>query len=73
MLRASGLMRLAEGHGVAHEDFLKNYQGSELDPRSQRRTGTIAPGNIVPAIVVAMLAMDLKERVLTNSRGGRNL
>src|SRR5258707_2219334 len=26
------LMRLAEGHGVAREDFLKNYQGSE--PRS---------------------------------------
>src|SRR5262245_37839619 len=25
------LMRLAEGHGVAREDFLKNYQGSELD------------------------------------------
>ena len=27
------LMRLSEGHGVAREDFLKNYQGSELDPR----------------------------------------
>ena len=27
------LMRLAESHGVAREDFLKNYQGSELDPR----------------------------------------
>src|SRR6266536_4695202 len=26
------LMRLAERHGVAREDFLKNYQGSELDP-----------------------------------------
>ena len=26
------VMRLAEGHGVAREDFLKNYQGSELDP-----------------------------------------
>jgi RNA polymerase primary sigma factor len=26
------LMRLAEGHGVSREDFLKNYQGSELDP-----------------------------------------
>ena len=25
-------MRLAESHGVAREDFLKNYQGSELDP-----------------------------------------
>ena len=26
------LMRLSESHGVAREDFLKNYQGSELDP-----------------------------------------
>jgi RNA polymerase primary sigma factor len=26
------LMRLAKSHGVAREDFLKNYQGSELDP-----------------------------------------
>ncbi len=27
------LMRLAESHGVSREDFLDNYQGSELDPR----------------------------------------
>jgi RNA polymerase primary sigma factor len=27
------LMRLAESHGVAREDFLKTYRGSELDPR----------------------------------------
>src|SRR6516165_8096177 len=27
------LMRLAEGYGVVREDFLRNYQGSELDPR----------------------------------------
>src|SRR5450830_414155 len=27
------LMRLAESYGVAREDFLKHYQGSELDPR----------------------------------------
>jgi RNA polymerase primary sigma factor len=26
------LMRLAESHGVAREDFLKNYRDSELDP-----------------------------------------
>src|SRR5262245_19722953 len=26
------LMRLANSHGVVREDFLKNYQGSELDP-----------------------------------------
>ncbi len=27
------LMRGAEGHGVARDDFLKNYQNSELDPK----------------------------------------
>ena len=27
------MMRLSESHGVAREDFLKNYIGSELDPR----------------------------------------
>jgi RNA polymerase primary sigma factor len=32
------MMRLAESHGVAREDFLKNYFGSELDPRCRRRT-----------------------------------
>ncbi|MBV8791753.1 MAG: RNA polymerase sigma factor RpoD [Pseudolabrys sp.] len=26
------LMRLGERHGVARDDFLRNYQGSELDP-----------------------------------------
>jgi len=26
------LLRLADSHGVAREDFLRNYQGSELDP-----------------------------------------
>jgi len=27
------LMRLGESHGVARDDFLKNYQNSELDPK----------------------------------------
>ncbi len=27
------LMRLAESHGVARDDFLRNYQNSELDPK----------------------------------------
>jgi hypothetical protein len=27
------LMRLAESHGVAREDFLKKYRRSELDPQ----------------------------------------
>ncbi|MFV0280845.1 MAG: RNA polymerase sigma factor RpoD, partial [Rhodoblastus sp.] len=35
------LMRSAEGHGVAREDFLKNYQGSELDPKWMLRVGKL--------------------------------
>src|SRR3989440_1336770 len=36
------LMRLAEGHGVAREDFLKNYQGSELDPQWLNRVSKLS-------------------------------
>ena len=36
------LMRLAESHGVARDDFLKNYQGSELDPRWLIRVSKLA-------------------------------
>jgi RNA polymerase primary sigma factor len=36
------LMRLAESHGVAREDFLKNYQGSELDPRWFNRVSKLS-------------------------------
>src|SRR4030095_13457687 len=36
------LMRLAEGHGVAREDFLKSYQGSELDPRWLNRVSKLS-------------------------------
>jgi RNA polymerase primary sigma factor len=36
------LMRLAESHSVAREDFLKNYQGSELDPRWLLRVSKLA-------------------------------
>src|SRR5258707_1180908 len=35
-------MRLAESHGVAREDFLKNYQGSELDPRWLNRVSKMS-------------------------------
>jgi RNA polymerase primary sigma factor len=35
------LMRLANSHGVAREDFLKNYQGSELDPRWLNRVSKL--------------------------------
>src|SRR5262245_50433767 len=36
------LMRLSEGHGVAREEFLKNYQGSELDPRWLNRVSKLS-------------------------------
>jgi RNA polymerase primary sigma factor len=36
------LMRLSESHGVTREDFLKHYQGSELDPRWLNRVSKLA-------------------------------
>ena len=36
------LMRLSLSHGVAREDFLKNYQGSELDPRWLNRVSKLS-------------------------------
>jgi len=36
------LMRLAESHGVAREDFLKNYISSELDPRWLNRVSKLS-------------------------------
>ena len=36
------LMRLAESHGVAREDFLKTYRGSELDPRWVNRVAHLS-------------------------------
>jgi RNA polymerase primary sigma factor len=36
------LMRLGESHGVARDDFLRNYQGSELDPRWLNRVSKLA-------------------------------
>ncbi len=35
------LLRLAESYGVGREDFLKNYQGSELDPNWLRRVANL--------------------------------
>jgi RNA polymerase primary sigma factor len=36
------LFRLGDGHGVGREDFLKNYQGSELDPRWLNRVSKLS-------------------------------
>jgi RNA polymerase primary sigma factor len=36
------LMRLAESHGVARDGFLRQYQGSELDPRWLNRVSKLA-------------------------------
>ncbi|WP_027578705.1 RNA polymerase sigma factor RpoD [Bradyrhizobium sp. Ai1a-2] len=38
----SRMMRLADSHGVAREDFLRNYQGSELDPRWLNRVSKLS-------------------------------
>jgi len=35
------LLRLAEGYGVARDDFLAEYQGNELDPNWLRRVGRL--------------------------------
>ena len=36
------LMRLSESHGVSREEFLRNYQGSELGPRWLNRVSKLA-------------------------------
>jgi RNA polymerase primary sigma factor len=36
------LMRLSESHGVARDEFLKNYFGSELDPRWLNRVSKLS-------------------------------
>jgi RNA polymerase primary sigma factor len=36
------LLRLGDSHGVARDDFLKNYQGSELDPRWLNRVSKLS-------------------------------
>src|SRR5262245_20618361 len=36
------LMRLADSHGVARDDFLRNYQSSELDPRWLNRVSKLS-------------------------------
>src|SRR5579862_9807005 len=36
------LMRLAESYGVVRDDFLRNYQGSELDPRWLNRVSKLS-------------------------------
>jgi RNA polymerase primary sigma factor len=36
------LLRLAEAHGVAREDFLKEHFGNELDPNWARRVGRLS-------------------------------
>jgi RNA polymerase primary sigma factor len=36
------LFRLGDGHGVGREDFVKNYVGSELDPRWLNRVSKLA-------------------------------
>jgi RNA polymerase primary sigma factor len=37
----SRLLRLAEAHGVPREEFLKEYEGQELDPNWSKRVGKL--------------------------------
>jgi RNA polymerase primary sigma factor len=38
----SRLVRLADSHGVARDDFMRNYHGSELDPRWLNRVSKLS-------------------------------
>lgn len=42
MSQEGKLLRLAESYGVKREDFLREYQGSELDPNWIRRVASLA-------------------------------
>ncbi|GJE19127.1 RNA polymerase sigma factor RpoD [Methylobacterium marchantiae] len=60
------LMRYAESHGVARDDFLRHYQGWELDPNWMERVGTLGGKgwkNLVEK--GAKQVADLREQILT--------
>ncbi|HUG62899.1 MAG TPA: RNA polymerase sigma factor RpoD, partial [Methylomirabilota bacterium] len=42
MTHEGKLLRLAESYGVMREDFIKQYQGSELDPHWVRRVASLS-------------------------------
>ena len=60
------LMRYAESHGVARDEFLRHYQGWELDPNWMTRVGTLGGKgwkNLVEK--GSKQVSDLREQILT--------
>ncbi|GJD96563.1 RNA polymerase sigma factor RpoD [Methylobacterium iners] len=60
------LMRVAESHGVARDEFLRHYQGWELDPNWMTRVGTLGGKgwkNLVEK--GSKQVADLREQILT--------
>ncbi|GJD40287.1 MULTISPECIES: RNA polymerase sigma factor RpoD [Methylobacterium] len=60
------LMRYAESHGVARDEFLRHYQGWELDPNWMERVGKLGGKgwkNLVEK--GAKQVADLREQILT--------
>ncbi|WP_336487109.1 RNA polymerase sigma factor RpoD [Methylobacterium nigriterrae] len=60
------LMRYAESHGVARDEFLRHYQGWELDPNWMDRVGTLGGKgwkNLVEK--GGRQVADLREQILT--------
>ncbi|AWN41961.1 RNA polymerase sigma factor RpoD [Methylobacterium durans] len=60
------LMRYAESHGVARDEFLRHYQGWELDPNWMERVGTLGGKgwkNLVEK--GGRQVVDLREQILT--------
>ncbi|MBX9932541.1 MAG: RNA polymerase sigma factor RpoD [Methylobacterium sp.] len=60
------LMRVAESHGVARDEFLRHYQGWELDPNWMNRVGTLGGKgwkNLVEK--GSKQVADLREQILT--------
>ncbi|GJE60866.1 RNA polymerase sigma factor RpoD [Methylobacterium trifolii] len=60
------LMRYAESHGVARDEFLRHYQGWELDPNWMDRVGTLGGKgwkNLVEK--GSKQVADLREQILT--------
>ena len=60
------LMRYAESHGVARDEFLRHYQGWELDPNWMERVGTLGGKgwrNLVEK--GSRQVADLREQILT--------
>ncbi|MER2269616.1 RNA polymerase sigma factor RpoD [Methylobacterium oxalidis] len=60
------LMRYAESHGVARDEFLRHYQGWELDPNWMERVGTLGGKGWKNLVEKGNRQVtDLREQILT--------